>query len=116
MADGAKVATDGATNCTLAYSVQIDDLTSYQVTQSLASFHLDSAVRGLVTWADPDAVNVQTDIANVIRARTPQTGPRPRPRAQRAAGAGRPAGGGGRGHGEAITALSANAAAPKLPG
>jgi hypothetical protein len=72
VADGAKVATDGATNCTLAYSMQIDDLTSYQVTQSLASFHLGSAVEGLVNWADPDAVNVQTDIANVIDARTPQ--------------------------------------------
>ena len=71
VADGAKVATDGATNCTLAYSMQIDDLTSYQVAQSLTSFHLDSAVQGLVTWADPDAVNVQTDIANVIRASTP---------------------------------------------
>ena len=46
VADGAKVATDGATNCTLAYSMQLDDLTSYQVTQSLASFHLDSWSRG----------------------------------------------------------------------
>src|ERR1700744_758786 len=71
VADGAKVATDGATNCTLAYSMQIDDLTSYQVAQSLTSFHLDSAVQGLVTWADPDAVNVQTDVANVIRASSP---------------------------------------------
>jgi hypothetical protein len=25
-----------------------------------------------VNWADPDAVDVQTDIANVIDARTPQ--------------------------------------------
>jgi tRNA U34 5-carboxymethylaminomethyl modifying GTPase MnmE/TrmE len=25
-----------------------------------------------VTWADPDAVQVQTDIADVIKARTPQ--------------------------------------------
>jgi hypothetical protein len=72
VADAAKVATDGATNCTLAYSMQIDDLTSYQVTESLASFHLAAAVRGLVNWADPDAVHVQTDIANVIKARTPQ--------------------------------------------
>ena len=51
--------------------MQIDDLTSYQAAQSLTSFHLDSAVQGLVTWADPDAVNVQTDIATVIRASTP---------------------------------------------
>ena len=71
-ADAAKVATDGATNCTLAYSMQIDDLTSYQVTESLARFRLAAVVRGLVNWADPDAVHVQTDIANVINARTPQ--------------------------------------------
>jgi hypothetical protein len=72
VADAAKVATDGATNCTMAYSMQIDDLTSYQVTESLASFHLAAVVRGLVTWADPDAVHVLTDIANVIKASTPQ--------------------------------------------
>ena len=72
VADGVKVARDGATNCTVAYSMQIDDLTSYQVTESLASFHLAAVVRGLVTWADPDAVRVQTDIADVIKARTPQ--------------------------------------------
>jgi hypothetical protein len=72
VADAATVATDGATNCTMAYSMQIDDLTSYQVTESLASFHLAAVVQGLVNWADPDAVNVQTDIANVINARTPQ--------------------------------------------
>ena len=72
VADAAKVATDGATNCTLAYSMPIDDLTSYQVTESLARFHLAAVVRGLVYWADPDAVHVQTDIANVINARTPQ--------------------------------------------
>ncbi len=72
MADAIGVATDGATNCTLANSMQLDDLSSYQVTESLASFHLASAVEGLVNWADPDAVNVQTDVAHVLAARTPQ--------------------------------------------
>jgi hypothetical protein len=72
VADGAKVATDGSTNCTLAYSMQLDDLTSYQVTESLAGYRLASVVQGLVIWADPDAVRVQTDIADVIRAPTPQ--------------------------------------------
>jgi hypothetical protein len=117
VADGAGVATDGATNCTMAYSMQIDDLTSYQVTESLAGYHLASVVRGLVTWADPDAVQVQTDIANVINARTPQA------RSQATATL----------HGalrvldaqraavdavmeRAITSLSAQAAPPKLPG
>jgi hypothetical protein len=117
VADGAGVATDGATNCSLAYSMQIDDLTSYQVEQSLTSFHLDSVVRGLVTWADPDAVHVQTDIANVIRASTPperaqaQATLRSALRvldAQRAAVDAVME--------RAITATSAHAAPPRLPG
>jgi hypothetical protein len=117
VADGAKVATDGATNCTLAYSMQIDDLTSYQVTQSLTSFHLDSVVRGLVTWADPDAVNVQTDIANVIRASTPPE----RAQAQATLRSALRVLDAQRGAVDAvmekaITSLSANAAPPRLPG
>jgi hypothetical protein len=117
VADGAKVATDGATNCTLAYSMQIDDLTSYQVAQSLTSFHLDSVVQGLVTWADPDAVNVQTDIANVIRASTPPERAQAQATlrsalqvldAQRAAVDAIME--------RAITATSAHAAPPRLPG
>lgn len=70
--DAIGVARDGADNCSLANSMQLDDLSSYQVTESLASFHLASVVQGLVTWATPDAVNVQTDVANVLAARTPQ--------------------------------------------
>jgi hypothetical protein len=46
----------------------LDDLTQYQVTESLASFHLATAVDGLVTWAFPYAERVQTDIANVLSA------------------------------------------------
>jgi hypothetical protein len=116
-ADGAKVATDGATNCTLAYSMQIDDLTSYQVTQSLASFHLSSVVEGLVNWADPDAVNVQTDIANVISARTPQARAQAQATLHSALGvldAQRKAVDAVMEH--AITSLSAQAAPPRLPG
>ena len=117
VADGAKVATDGATNCTLAYSMQIDDLTSYQVSQSLTSFNLNSVVQGLVTWADPDAVNVQTDIANVIRASTPPERAQAQATlrsalqvldAQRAAVDAIME--------RAITATSAHAAPPRLPG
>lgn len=116
-ADGAKVATDGATNCTLAYSMQLDDLTSYQVTQSLASFHLGSVVEGLVNWADPDAVNVQTDIANVINARTPQARARARATLHSALGvldAQRRTVDAVMEH--AIASLSAHAAPPRLPG
>ncbi len=117
VADGAKVATDGSTNCTLAYSMPLDDLTSYQVTESLAGYGLASVVRGLVTWADPDAVRVQTDIADVIRARTPQA--RNQATAQlhgalRVLDAQRTAVDTVMEH--AIRSLSAHAAPPRLPG
>jgi hypothetical protein len=46
----------------------LDDLTQYQVTESLAGFHLDNAVTGLLTWAFPDAQRVQTDVANMLSA------------------------------------------------
>ncbi len=117
VADAAKVATDGATNCTMAYSMQIDDLTSYQVTESLASFQLAAVVRGLVNWADPDAVNVQTDIANVINARTPPARSQATVTlhsALRVLDAQRAAVDTVVEH--AITSLSAHTAPPKLPG
>lgn len=65
------VATYGASNCSPANSMQIDDLIQYQVTESLASFNLGRVVTGLATWADPDAINVQTDVARVLQAGTP---------------------------------------------
>lgn len=71
VADAISVARYGASNCSPANSMQIDDLASYQVTESLASFHLASVVDGLVNWANPDAVNAATDVANVLAARTP---------------------------------------------
>jgi hypothetical protein len=117
VADAAKVATDGATNCTMAYSMQIDDLISYQVTESLATFQLAAVVRGLVNWADPDAVNVQTDIANVINARTPQARSQATATlhsALRVLDAQRAAVDTVVEH--AITSLSAHTAPPKLPG
>ena len=117
VADAAKVATDGATNCTLAYSMQIDDLTSYQVTESLASFHLAAVVRGLVNWADPDAMNVQTDIANVINTSTPQARSQATATlhsALRVLDAQRAAVDAVLEH--AITSTSAHAAPPRLPG
>jgi hypothetical protein len=117
VAAGAKVATDGATNCTLAYSMQIDDLTSYQVTESLARFHLASVVQGLVNWADPDAVNVQTDVAKVISARTPQARTQATATlhsALRVLDRQRTAVDAVMEH--AITSLSAHSAVPRLPG
>jgi hypothetical protein len=48
--------------------VQLDDLVGYQVHESLSSFRLDRVVYGLVTWATPDALYVQADVAAVLRA------------------------------------------------
>jgi hypothetical protein len=63
------IATSGASDCSPANDELIDDLIQYQVTESLDSFHLNRAVNGLATWAAPDAVRVQSDIALVLAAR-----------------------------------------------
>ncbi len=62
------IATYGASNCSPANNELLDDLTQYQVSESLASFHLPSAANGLVTWAFPDAQRVQDDVAAVLGA------------------------------------------------
>jgi hypothetical protein len=69
---GIGVAEDGAANCSPANNEQIDDLENYQVPESLDSFGLASVVTGLVQWAAPDAERVQTDVAAILQARTPQ--------------------------------------------
>src|ERR1035438_2999158 len=56
--DTIKIAQYGASNCLPANNELLDDLTQYQVTESLAGFHLDNAVTGLLTWAFPDAQRV----------------------------------------------------------
>lgn len=70
--DTISIANQGAANCEPANNEQIDDLEQYQVTESLASFHLAGVVSGLVNWAAPDAVNVQTDVATLLTAANPQ--------------------------------------------
>ena len=70
--DTISIANQGASNCEPANNMQIDDLEQYQVTESLASFHLASVVTGLVNWAAPDAVDVQTDVATLLTAPNPQ--------------------------------------------
>jgi len=60
------IATYGASNCSPANNELLDDLTQYQVSESLASFGLPRVVDGLVTWAFPDAQQVQTDVAHVL--------------------------------------------------
>jgi hypothetical protein len=62
------VATYGASNCSPANSMPLDDLVQYQVPESLSSFRLARVVNGLVTWAFPDAQRVQYDVAAVLRA------------------------------------------------
>lgn len=62
------IASYGATNCSPANNTQLDDLTQYQVHESLARFHLERAVNGLLTWAFPYAQRVQNDVADILRA------------------------------------------------
>ena len=60
------IATYGASNCSPANSMPLDDLVQYQVTESLARFHLEVAVNDLVTWAFPLAQRVMTDVARQL--------------------------------------------------
>lgn len=60
----------GAANCSPANNELLDDLAQYQVTESLASFHLQRVVTGLMDWAAPSAQQVQTDAAEVLAARS----------------------------------------------
>jgi hypothetical protein len=69
---GVSVAQQGAANCEPANNEQIDDLENYQVPESLDSFGLVNAVTALVAWAVPNAEQVQTDVAQVLSATTPQ--------------------------------------------
>ena len=68
VATAVNIAQTGAANCSPANNELIDDLEEYQVTESLASFRLNRVVSGLVTWAAPDAQQVQTDVAHVLTA------------------------------------------------
>ncbi len=62
------IAIYGSSNCSPANSMPLDDLDQYQVEESLASFHLATAVTGLVNWAAPDAIDVQNDVVSVLQA------------------------------------------------
>jgi hypothetical protein len=69
-ADTIKIARYGASNCSPANNMQLDDLTGYQVTESLAAYHLPTVVNDLVTWCFPYAQRVQNDVANEAGAHT----------------------------------------------
>src|SRR5579863_1290594 len=62
------IATYGSANCSPANSMPLDDLVGYQVQESLSSYHLNLVVDGLVAWATPDALRVQADVADILRA------------------------------------------------
>ena len=66
-----KIANMAAANCSPANSMPMEDLVQYQVPESLASYHLETAVNDLVTWAFPLAQRVQTDVAAVVTATAP---------------------------------------------
>jgi hypothetical protein len=115
--DAITVAGTGASNCSPANNELLDDLEGYEVPESLARFHLQDAVTGLVAWAAPDAEQVQADVARVLAARTPQartTAQAALARALRKLNAERAATDAV--INSAISSLSARAAPPRLPG
>jgi hypothetical protein len=115
--DAVTVAGTGASNCSPANNELIDDLESYEVPESLARFHLQVAVTGLISWAAPDAEQVQSDVAAVLIAR----GPQDRAAAQQALARGLQRLDAQRAAAQkpirtAIAALAVRAAPPRLPG
>jgi len=64
------VFTYGGTNCTLASNEALSDFANYQVTESLASFNLDTADNDVITWSF-DSTAVQTDMLAALKATTP---------------------------------------------
>jgi hypothetical protein len=63
------IARTAADNCSPGNNMQMEDLVQYQVPESLASFHLEQAVTGLVRWGFPLAQRVQTDVAALVLAK-----------------------------------------------
>ena len=64
-----KLVNFNAANCSPANSQPLDDLTQYQVTESLASFNLPQCTNDFVTWAFPYAMQAQEDMVSVLTAR-----------------------------------------------
>jgi hypothetical protein len=71
IATAVKIARQAADNCDPANSMPMEDLVQYQAPESLASFHLQDVVVDLVAWGSPLAQRVQTDVATLVTARTP---------------------------------------------
>jgi hypothetical protein len=64
-----KVARIAAANCSPANNELLGDLTSVQPPESLASYHLGTAVAGLIDWAAPRAMGVAAGVAAVLSDR-----------------------------------------------
>jgi hypothetical protein len=64
------VFTYGGTNCTLASNEALSDFANYQVTESLASFNLDTADNDVISWSF-DSTAVQQGMLAVLKAATP---------------------------------------------
>ena len=65
------IANTAAANCSPANSMPMEDLVQYQAPESLASFHVQTAVDDLVTWGFPLAQRVQVDVATLVSAKAP---------------------------------------------
>jgi hypothetical protein len=64
-----KVAKTAAANCSPANNELLADLTSVQPPESLASYHLGTAIAGLIDWAAPRAMRVAAAVAAVLTNR-----------------------------------------------
>ncbi len=64
-----KLVNFNAANCSPANSQPLDDLTQYQITESLAAFNLEQCTNDFVTWAFPYALQAQTDMVTVMTAK-----------------------------------------------
>jgi len=60
----------GASNCEVASNESLSDFANYQVTESLASFNLDTADNDVISWSF-DSSAVQTDLLTVLKATNP---------------------------------------------
>ena len=63
------VANTASANCSPANNELLDDLTTVQAPESLASYHLQAAVTALIDWSAPHAGQVAADVATVLADR-----------------------------------------------
>lgn len=69
VATAVNVASTAAANCSPANNELLGDLTGVQPPESLASYHLQAAITGLIDWAAPNAQRVAADVAAVLSDR-----------------------------------------------